>query len=110
MASLFEMRSVSRLDSNNLRLRVFLPVVNPLNCPCSVLRDQWLRVVGRTSERWKVGWITYIAESDTHIAQKPATLDPKNRRTTEEATEFRFIPEKESGERRQLPALELADW
>ena len=66
--SIGEIQSVARLDSNNLRLRVALPTANPLNRPCSVLCDQWLRIGCCAFERWKVAWIAYIAERDTHIA------------------------------------------
>ena len=62
------MQCAAGLDSNNLRLRLFLPLAYLLNCPCGVLCDQWLWVGCRAFERGKVGWIAHIAKRDTHIA------------------------------------------
>ena len=62
------MQCAAGLDSNNLRLRLFLPIAYLLNCPSGVLGDQWLGVGYRAFERRKVGWIAHIAERDTHIA------------------------------------------
>jgi hypothetical protein len=56
-----------RLDSNKLWSALLLPIAYPLNCPCGVLCDQWLRIGCRAFECWKVGSIAYIAERDTHI-------------------------------------------
>ena len=62
------MQSAARLDSNNLRPCLLLPIADLLNCPGGVLGDQWLRVGCRTFQRRKVGLIAHIAERDTHIA------------------------------------------
>jgi len=62
------MQSGAGLDSNNLRANLLFPIAYLVNRPRGMLGDEWLRVAGRTFEGWKVGWITYIAEGDAHIA------------------------------------------
>jgi hypothetical protein len=43
------------LDSSNLRQFLLLSVANPLNCPCGVLSNQWLRIGCRAFEGREVG-------------------------------------------------------
>ena len=62
------MQSAAGLDSNNLRPRLLLPIAYLLNCPRSVLGDQWLRIGCRAFERRKIGYVAGVTESDTHIA------------------------------------------
>ena len=82
------MHSAAGLDSNNVRLRVLLPIANPLDCPCGMLGDQWLRVGCRAFERRKVRRIADIAECDTHIAQKSAALYSLDGRVFEKRPEL----------------------
>ena len=75
------------LDSNNFQQRLLLPFSNPFYCPFRVLGNQWLRICCRAFERGKIGSIAHVAQRDTHIAQKTATLDPADWRI------FKQLPE-----------------
>jgi len=86
--SIHGMQSAAGLDSNNVRLRLLLPLANPLDRPCGMLCDQWLRVGCRAFERRNVGWFADIAECDTHIAQKSAALYSLDGRVFEKRPEL----------------------
>lgn len=49
---------------------------NLLNRPLRVLCNQSLLIGCSAFERRNVGYAACITQGDTHIAQKPATLDP----------------------------------
>ena len=68
MASIHWMQAAAILDSGKLLPRLLLTIANLLNCPCGMLRDQWLRVCCRVFERRKVRYIAHISERDAHIA------------------------------------------
>jgi hypothetical protein len=64
------------LDSAKLGQRLSTPFQNTLNGPSGVLCDKGLWIGCGAFERRNVGYIACITQGDTHIAQKPATLDP----------------------------------
>src|SRR4029077_2580745 len=82
----------------------FASTPNLVNRPSRVLRDQWLWVGCGAFERRNVGRVACVAQGDTHIAQKPATLDSFNRRTFEKRAElcvsqFQIFPQRHAGRR-----------
>ena len=67
MALNCEMQFAVGLDSNNFEMLVSVTVANSLDCPCSMLRDQRLRVGRCAVVRWKIGRIPDVSEGDTYV-------------------------------------------
>src|SRR6266487_3568743 len=82
------MRPAVVLDLRNLRRWHLASLLNPCNCPRSVLGDQRLRTSCGAFERRQVGCIAHIAKGNTDITQEAAPLDSFYRRTSEQAPKF----------------------
>src|SRR5262245_56800524 len=70
-------------------------ILDSLDGPGGVLRDQRLVVQRRLAQRWQILLRPHVAERDTDVAQEATALDPLDRRAAKERAELLFIEREE---------------
>src|SRR5436853_6538104 len=65
--------------------------VNPLDRPTRMLHDERFGISCRDGKRPQIPLVAHISESDANISQKPATLDPLDRRPPKYFSKLRVV-------------------